>query len=101
MVSRQAVHKFIVLFTITGSINHRPGSGRPSKITQEIRTLVDQQMEKDDETSAVQLHALLLSSGYTISLSTFLRCRSSLGWTFRGSAYCQLIRDVNKVKRLE
>ena len=25
----------------------------------------------------------------------------SSGWTFRGSAYCQLIRDVNKEKRLE
>ena len=25
----------------------------------------------------------------------------SLGWTFRGSAYCQLIRDANKRKRLE
>jgi len=25
----------------------------------------------------------------------------SLGWTFRGSAYCQLIRDVNKEKRLD
>ena len=30
-----------------------------------------------------------------------LRCRTSLGWTFRGSAYCQLIREVNKTKRLE
>ena len=30
-----------------------------------------------------------------------LRCRTALGWTFRGSSYCQLIRDVNKTKRLE
>ena len=27
--------------------------------------------------------------------------RKALGWTFRGSAYCQMIRDANKVKRLE
>ena len=26
--------------------------------------------------------------------------REQLGWTFRGSAYCQLIRNVNKEKRL-
>ena len=25
----------------------------------------------------------------------------SFGWTFRGSAYCQLIRNVNKQKHLE
>ena len=26
---------------------------------------------------------------------------SLLGWVYRGSAYCQLIRNVNKQKRLE
>ena len=39
--------------------------------------------------------------GYKISLCTVLRCRRSLGWTFRGSAYCQLVRNVNKQKRRE
>ena len=29
-----------------------------------------------------------------------LRCWRQLGWTFCGSAYCQLIREVNKEKRL-
>ena len=28
------------------------------------------------------------------------RARSRIGWTFRGSAYCQLIRDANKEKKL-
>ena len=41
------------------------------------------------------------SAGYNLSLSTILRSRSSLGWTFRGSAYCQIIWEVNKLKRLE
>ena len=36
-----------------------------------------------------------------ISTRTILRCRTLLGWTFRGSAYCQLIRTVNKQKRLQ
>ena len=57
-------------------------------------------MQKDDETTAFQLHKLLVSRGYKIGARTVLRCRKALGWTFRGSAYCQLIRDVNKVKRL-
>ena len=58
-------------------------------------------MDKDDETTSVQLLKLLRDNGIQLSLVTILRCRSSLGWTFRGSAYCQLIRDVNKVKRLD
>ena len=57
-------------------------------------------MRLDDETSVYQLHRLLTDKGYSISLQTILRCRTSLGWTFRGSVYCQLIREVNKGKRL-
>ena len=74
------------------------GSGRPSKVTAEIRQIVDDQ---DDETTAVQLFHLLKEKGHPLSLRTILHCRSSLGWTFRGSSYCQLIRLPNKVKRLE
>jgi len=58
-------------------------------------------MRRDDETTASQLHVLLTSLGYSLNLRTILRCRTSLGWTFRGSAYCQLIHDVNKEKRLD
>lgn len=58
-------------------------------------------MKIDDETTAYQLLELLKEKGYTISLRTILRCRTSLGWTFRGSAYCQMIREANKQKRLD
>ena len=36
-----------------------PGSGKISKITEEIRVLVEEKMRADDETTAVQLHKLL------------------------------------------
>ena len=100
-VSRRGVDKFIQRYRQTGTIARKPGSGHPSKITSEIKAIVDEQMRTDDETTAIQLHVLLKSKGYDISLRTILRCRTSLGWTFRGSAYCQLIRDVNKQKSLE
>ena len=57
-------------------------------------------MRLDDETMAYQLHRLLTEKGYSISLRMILRCRTALGWTFRGSTYCQLIREVNKGKEL-
>ena len=94
------MHKFIKQYKRIRRISRKPGSGRPSKVTDEIKKIVDDQMEKDDETSGVQLHSLLLNKGYKISLATILRCWSSLGWIFRGSAWCQLIRDINKEKRL-
>ena len=95
------MHRFLLKFEETGSVSRRVGSGRPSKMTAEIKQLVEELMRKDDETTAHQLHHLLSEKGYLISLCTILRCRMTLGWTFRGSAYCQLIRDANKVKRLQ
>ena len=58
-------------------------------------------MRLDDESTATQLHELLVHNGISMSFRTVLRCREQLGWTFRGSAYCQLIREANKQKRLD
>ena len=79
----------------------KPGSERPTKINNFVLQIVEQQMQSDDETSAVQLHELLLQHGISISLRSALQGRQALGWTFRGAAYCQLIREANKQKRLD
>ena len=100
-VSRFGVAKFLKVYQSTGSIERRPGSGRLSSVTWRIKEMVEQRMQEDDESTATQLHQMLLEHDIVISLRTVLRCRTTLGWTFRGSAYCQLIRDANKVKRLD
>ena len=92
---------FFIRYRETGSIGRRPGSGRPTKMTAAVKQAVEEQMQLDDDTTASQLHAMLVSKGFELSLCNILRCRASLGWTFRGSAYCQLIRHENKEKRLE
>ena len=84
-VSRVTVWKFIRQFRATGCISRKQGSGRPTKITTEVKRLVEAQMLKDDETTAYQLHKLLTDNGYALSISTILRCRLELGWTFRGT----------------
>jgi len=58
-------------------------------------------MIDDDETTAKELQKMLSEHGHHISERTALKCRTELEWTHRGSAYCQMIRDVNKEKRLE
>ena len=95
------IAKFLSKYEETGSIARTPGSGRPTKITAEVKALVEAKMQDDDETTAIQLHALLLSRGCQISKKTILCCHSALGWTFQGSAYFQLIRESNKIKHLE
>ena len=39
--------------------------------------------------------------GITVSSSTVQRSRKEQGWRLQRTAYCQLIREANKVKRLE
>ena len=46
-------------------------------------------------------HSCNLAHGVYVSLGTIARSRAQLGWIYRGSAYCQLIREANKQKRLQ
>ena len=101
IANRMGIHKFLQKHRETNNIERRPGSGRPTKMTAAVKALVERQMRGDDETTAVQLHTLLSRHGHTMTLKTVLRCCTALGWTFKGSAYCQLIRQQNEVKRLQ
>ena len=79
VASRRGIDKFLRRYLETGSIARKPGSGRPSKITAEVKAVVEQQMRTDDQTTTVQLHALLKLKGYDISRRTIQRYRTSLG----------------------
>ncbi len=73
----------------------------PPKLSPDLQKLIELTMKLDDETTATQLQAILASQNVYVSLATIVRNRIELGWTYRGSAYCQLIRQQNKVKRLD
>ena len=53
-------------------------------------------MLHNDKATIHQIHQFLKEKGLNISISTIFHCQKELGWTFRGSAYCQLIRHTNK-----
>ena len=55
---------------------------------------------QEDETTGKELVTSLQGAGVSMSLSTALKGRRLLGWTCRGTAYCQLVRVENRVKRL-
>ena len=95
------VRRFYNRFCDTGSIERRPGSGRPTLLSVSMLNSIDQMMHGDNETTTAQIRTHLHAQGMEMSVSTILRGCRLLGWTYRGSAYCQLIRDVNKEKRLQ
>ena len=79
-----------------------PFTSSSSKVENpKVMSLVERYMQDDGELTLIQLHRRLLHDGINISKSTVLRSRSKLGWTFQGSHYCQMIREVNKAKRLQ
>ena len=96
-VSKSGVCSLIKRFKERGNI---AGSGRPSLIAPDIQSNIDNAMEKDDETTALELLKILKEHCKSMSIKTILCCRKQLGWTYRGAAYCQLIRQSNKIKRL-
>ena len=79
---------------IIGAAGNRNEQTGKDKVVQQV---VEYRKLYPCSTTSCQ-YGFLVSQGY----QTVLQCRTSLGWTFRGSAYCQLIRDANnKVKWLE
>ena len=94
----QGVHKFLKKYEECGTIGRQEGAGRKTKITAEVRS-VDEMID-DDETTAEELKKTLSEHGHHVCERTALTCRTQLGWTHRGSAYCQMIYDPNKEKRL-
>ena len=84
------------------SIKPLPRSGRRSKLTERVKELIEEKMQNDDETTVKELALLIQSEcGLCVSFRTILKGRKLLGWTSRGAAYCQLIRQANKEKRLK
>ena len=62
-LSRRGVSKFIARYKERGTIRRKPGSGRPTKVNEEIQSFVESQVRKDDETTAYQLFHLLKDEG--------------------------------------
>ena len=58
---------------------------------------MDEKMMEDDEITAKELKKILAEHGHHVGETTALKCRTELGWTWRGSAYCQMIREVTRL----
>jgi transposase len=95
--SRVGVYKFLKLYSTTLSINRRVGLGRPSKITAEIKQLVEQQMRTDgvSTTPNGNRERIFNFAPHYTEVSNCARMDIS-----RQHVYCQLIPEANKQKRL-
>ena len=72
------------------------------KLTAEQVQYIDQCMRENDELTGRKLHALLLEKwpDLIVSINTVKREKRLLGWVASRPKYCQMIRELNKEKRL-
>ena len=101
LVTKQGVRQFLKRYSHSGTIARKPGSRLPPKLSPGINQLIEDTMRRDDESTATQLQVILANRGVYVSLATIVRNRCLLGWIYRGSAYCQLIRNANKIAHLQ
>ncbi len=102
-ISKTSLCLLIKKYRETGSIADRPRARVPKKLTDEHYVFIDNALEKDDELTTRKLHHLLVDAfpNLDVSHSTVKRARRELGWVSTTPKYCQMIRENNKVKRLE
>ena len=63
VTTRQGITKFLQIYKRTGLIARCQGSGRPSKRSEAVKEIVEQQVRRDDETTAIQLDRMLAVKG--------------------------------------
>ena len=86
------------------TIQDLPKRSKPRKLSQEISLSLDNMLkENDEEITARQIHTNLSEkfSSLNVSLATVKQVRKENGWVCTCPHYCQLIREVNKLKRKE
>ena len=83
--TKVGVLKFLRRYEQTGTHSRKPGTGKASKMTDNAKRIIEEQMNKDDETTGCELQKLLSKDGITVCASTALRWRQQLGWTSKGT----------------
>ena len=88
--------------TRTGKICNRKRASKQPLLQKEHYKFIDEAMSENDELTTYGLLIKLRDKFPTVelSLSTIHRARRYLGWISTAPKYCQLIRQVNKEKRL-
>ena len=103
IVTVRSINWLLQKFQKHGCIRDLPRRKRQRKITDEMRKAINEMMEADDELTSTKLRSQLVEKHPTlkVSLNTLKRACKENGWVNTRPHYCQLIHEVNRIKRKE
>ena len=78
-----------------------PRSGRPKILHSATHNQISQWLTANNELTLNDLLVKLYAQGITASRSSISRVLKRMGWSAHATRYCQLIREQNKLKRIE
>ena len=100
-VSSSGIYYFLKKYKETGSIFDKPRCGRPKSLPAAATQHIETWLQENDDITINEIVAKLNDMGYSTSKSTVFRVLVKAGWTAKPTRYCQLIREQNKLKRLQ
>ena len=98
-VSRQALHNLILKFWNNRTVADLPRRRMQSKITEEMRSVMEEALTNSDEITARGLKNSLVARwpDLQVSTPTIKRVRNKMGWVCTRPHYCQLLCPVSQV----
>jgi len=101
-VNESGVRRLIRRYSYRHNIQDAPRTGRPIEISSEIKNFVEVCMMENNEFTACQIvNKISLSFNVSVTPRSINRIRNELGWRPAHPKYCQIVRDANKLKRLD
>ena len=102
-VSKVTIYAIIKKYRVHHTYADLPKPHRKTILNKDQVRFIDKAMENNDELTGRQLHELLLEiwPDLQISITTIKKVRRMLGWVCSRPKYCQLVRELNKQKRVE
>lgn len=101
--SLRSVYRLWRKFRNHHTILDLPRRKRDRKVDEDMLEIIETLLTENDELTARQLRERLLETwpSLNVSLTTIKRARKKKGWVCTRPHYCQLLREANKIKRVE
>ena len=98
----RSLYRLIKKFKDTGRYTDLPRRARDKKLSPDMLAIMDNTLKENDEPTASELRGILVHGhpDLEVSISMIKYHRRALGWVSTRPHYCQLIRGLNKTRRL-